>query len=414
MTTSREPPDAPLRLLEVLEPGGGGSGRHFLDLCRGMHARGHHVEAIYSPVRAEDGFVRELKALGLPAIHAVGMRRAPGPSDWSCLRAINRIIRTAGPFDVIHGHSSKAGALTRLRLPGRHVPRVYTPHAFRTMDPTLGRGGRLIYGAIETLLARFFTDHLVTVSGDEFAHALSIGISGKGMSVIVNGVDTPSPDMAQTVRASFGIPADAFVFGFIGRLSAQKAPERLLNAFGKAASAVRNSHVVMIGSGELEEEVRAAIAASGLQNRIHLTSAFTGPQAVPAFDLLVMPSRYEAMSYVMLEAAAAGRPIIISDVGGAGTAVDHGENGYIVPNSEDVSPLARAMIAAADPDMFRHLAGAAAARRDRFTLKRMLDETEEVYRRMAAQRRRQQSVRSNQEDWKPTEMMKAAQSLHGG
>ncbi|WKL27162.1 glycosyltransferase family 4 protein [Sinorhizobium meliloti] len=216
------------------------------------------------------------------------------------------------------------------------------------------------------------------------------------------------------MRASFGIPADAFVFGFIGRLSAQKAPERLLNAFGKAASAVRNSHVVMIGSGELEEEVRAAIAASGLQNRIHLTSAFTGPQAVPAFDLLVMPSRYEAMSYVMLEAAAAGRPIIISDVGGAGTAVDHGENGYIVPNSEDVSPLARAMIAAADPDMFRRLAGAAAARRDRFTLKRMLDETEEVYRRMAAQRRRQQSVRSNQEDWKPTEMMKAAQSLHGG
>jgi glycosyltransferase involved in cell wall biosynthesis len=117
---------------------------------------------------------------------------------------------------------------------------------------------------------------------------------------------------------------------------------------------------------------------------------------------------------VMLEAAAAGRPIIISDVGGAGTAVDHGENGYIIPNSEDVSPLARAMIAAADPDMFRRLAGAAAARRDRFTLKRMLDETEEVYRRMAAQRRRQQSVRSNQEDWKPTEMMKAAQSLHGG
>jgi hypothetical protein len=47
-----------LRILQVLEPSGGGSGRHFLDLCRGLHERGHHVEAVYSPLRAEDAFVR--------------------------------------------------------------------------------------------------------------------------------------------------------------------------------------------------------------------------------------------------------------------------------------------------------------------------------------------------------------------
>ncbi|WP_046118320.1 glycosyltransferase family 4 protein [Ensifer aridi] len=387
-SASGNSPAAPLRLLEVLEPSGGGSGRHFLDLCRGMHARGHHVEAIYSPIRAEEGFVRELKALGLAAVHAVDMRRAPGPSDLPSFRAIGRIIRGAGPFDVIHGHSSKAGALTRLRLPGPHVPRVYTPHAFRTMDPALGRGGRLIYGGIESLLAWFFTDRLVTVSEDEFAHALSLGLPQERMSVIVNGVEAPSPEMAQTVRASFGIPSDAFVFGFIGRLTAQKAPERLLDAFRSIASSVGNSHLVMVGSGELEGELRRAIAASGLQNRIHLTAAFTGPQAVCAFDLLVMPSRYEAMSYVMLEAAAAGRPIIISEVGGAKTAVEHGENGFIIPNSDDISPLAKAMIAAADPGTYPRLAKAADACRDRFTLERMLDQTEEVYQRLAARRRR--------------------------
>lgn len=377
-----------LRLLEVLEPSGGGSGRHFLDLCRGMHARGHHVEAIYSPLRAEDGFARELRAIGLPAVHMVDMHRAPGPSDLAAFRAIDRIIREAGPFDVIHGHSSKAGALTRLRLPGRHVPRVYTPHAFRTMDPTLGRGGRSIYGAIESALAWLFTDRLITVSEDEYAHAQSIGISKARMSVIVNGVLTPSPDMAQTVRASFGIPAEAFVYGFIGRLAAQKAPERLLQAFKRIASSVENSHLVMVGSGELEGDLRRSIAASGLQHRIHLTSSFTGPQAVSAFDLIVMPSRYEAMSYVLLEAAAAARPIIISDVGGARTAVDHGENGFIVENSDDISQLATAMIAAADPEAYPQLVRAAEARRDRFTLEQMLDETEEVYRHLAARRRR--------------------------
>jgi hypothetical protein len=75
-SASGNSPAATLRLLEILEPSGGGSGRHFLGLCRGTHARGHIVEAIYSPVRAEEGFVRALKALGLAAVHAAEMRRA--------------------------------------------------------------------------------------------------------------------------------------------------------------------------------------------------------------------------------------------------------------------------------------------------------------------------------------------------
>ncbi|OHV72172.1 glycosyltransferase [Ensifer sp. LCM 4579] len=388
MSPTVRPPAKPLRLLEVLEPSGGGSGRHFLDLCRGMHARGHHVEAVYSPRRAEDGFLRELKEIGLPAVHAVDMHRAPGPSDLPAFRAIQRITRKAGPFDVIHGHSSKAGALTRLRLPGRHVPRVYTPHAFRTMDPTLGRGGRLIYGAIEAALAWFFTDHLIAVSDDERAHALTLGLPDARISVIVNGVLAPSPGLAKTVRASLGIPADAFVYGFIGRLAAQKAPERLLDAFQRVAGSVGDSHLVMIGAGDAEEELRQCIDETGLKDRIHLTSAFTGPQAVCAFDLIVMPSRYEAMSYVMLEAVAAARPIIISNVGGARTAVDHGENGFIVANSDNVSQLAKAMIAAADPERYAELAEAAEARRNRFTLEQMLDRTEEIYLRLAARRQR--------------------------
>ncbi|HEV7321541.1 MAG TPA: glycosyltransferase family 4 protein [Ensifer sp.] len=374
-----------LRLLQVLEPSGGGSGRHFLDLCRGLHARGHHVEAVYSPVRAEDGFVRELKAIGLPAVHAVDMKRAPGPSDIGCFLELRRIMRS-NRFDIIHGHSSKAGALTRLRLPGRDVPRLYTPHAFRTLDPTLGRGGRLIYGTIEWALARFFTDHLICVSEDEYSHALSLHMPEKRMSVIVNGVAPPSPDMAQTIRASFGIAPDAFVFGFIGRLSRQKAPERLIAAFKSVAASVKNSHLVMVGSGELEASLRTAIAESGLQNRMHLTSAFTGPQAVPAFDLLLMPSRYEAMSYVMLEGAAAGKPIIATDIGGARTIIEDGHNGFILPNSDDTSLLARTMVRAAEAKTFDALSAAAETLKARFTLPVMLDQTEALYRRVSAKK----------------------------
>jgi glycosyltransferase involved in cell wall biosynthesis len=376
---------ASLSILQVLEPSGGGSGRHFLDLCHGLSRRGHRVEAVVSPLRAEESFVRELKSLGLPAIHKVAMTRSPGRADIASWKKLNRIIARGG-FDIVHGHSSKAGGLARLRLPGRHVPRIYTPHAFRTMDPTLGSTGRKLFGSVESFLGRFLTDHLICVSQDEYQHAVSLGIPEKRMSVIVNGVSQPVKDMALTVRASFGITPETFVFGFVGRLSHQKAPERLIEAFRHAATTLPEAHLIMVGSGEQEAPVRAAIAASGLQNRIHLTSAFTGPQAVPAFDCLVMPSRYEAMSYVMLEAAAAGRPIVTTAVGGATTAVEDGVTGFIVPNDGDATRLASAMVTLAEPSTFHAFRAAAEHHRARFALDVMIDETEAVYKMVRARR----------------------------
>jgi glycosyltransferase involved in cell wall biosynthesis len=372
----------PLRLLEVLEPSGGGSGRHMLDLCRGMVLRGHHVEAVYSPLRAEEAFVRELKSLGLAGVHAVDMARSPGASDIAAHRALRGIIGR-DRFDIIHGHSSKAGALTRLRLPGAHIPRVYTPHAFRTMDPSLGKIGRLVYGGIETLLARHFTDKLICVSEDEYRHALSLGMPAEKLSVVVNGAAPPPADMAATVRASFGIPNHAFVFGFIGRLSAQKAPLRLVEAFRALASRRPDAHLLMVGSGEMEQDVRTAIADSGLSGRMHLTSAFTGPQAIGAFDLLVMPSLYEAMSYVMLEGAAAGKPILCTAFGGATTVVENGRNGRIIANDGDIVSLAGAMLECAAPERHAVLGAEAQRLASRFSLDAMLDLTESLYLRLA-------------------------------
>lgn len=376
---------ASLSILQVLEPSGGGSGRHFLDLCHGLSRRGHRVEAVFSPLRAEESFVRELKSLGLPALHKVEMTRSPGRADIASWKKLHRIV-SGGRFDIIHGHSSKAGALSRLRLPGRHVPRIYTPHAFRTMDPTLGATGRKLFGSVEAFLGRYLTDHLICVSDDEYQHAVSLAIPENRMSVIVNGVSQPVKDMAMTVRASFGITPETFVFGFVGRLSHQKAPERLIEAFRHAAAKLPEAHLIMIGFGEQDAPVRAAIAASGLQSRIHLTSAFSGPQAIPAFDCLVMPSRYEAMSYVMLEAAAAGRPIISTAVGGATTAVEEGATGIIVPNDGDATKLAAAMVTLAEPAKYHTFRAAADHARARFALDVMIDKTEAVYKMLSTRR----------------------------
>jgi glycosyltransferase involved in cell wall biosynthesis len=368
-----------LSLLQVLEPSGGGSGRHFLDLCRAMQRRGHSVTAIYSPLRAEAAFVAELEGMGLDSVISLAMRRAPGPWDVTAWWQIRRIIAQQGPFHLVHGHSSKAGALTRLRLPGPHIPVIYTPHAFRTMDPTLGSRGRMIYGGIERLLGDWLSDRLICVSRDEYNHALSLGIPEDRLRIVVNGVSAPPSGQRAAIRARYGIPQDALLFGFVGRLTPQKAPERLVEAFARIATDLPQAHLLMIGIGELADTVSGMIKAAGLEDRAHLDGAIPGATAVDAFDVVVMPSRYEAMSYVMLEAAAGGKPLLLTDVGGARTVIEPGKNGYIVANSDDPSELAEAMTRFADSKLLRSFTAEARRRKDGYTLAGMADATEEIY-----------------------------------
>lgn len=373
-----------LSILQVLEPSGGGSGRHFIDLCRGLKDRGHRVIAVYSPLRAEERFVSELLALGLAGVRAVPMSRAPGPADFKAWRMLNAIIRDDGPFDAIHAHSSKAGALTRLRFPGSDIPRIYTPHAFRTMDPTLGRAGRLIFGTIESVLGRFFSDRIVCVSQDEQAHARTLGIPSKRLTTVVNGVTAPPAGHGPALRDRLGIARDALLYGFVGRLSHQKAPHRLLDAFDRIAGEQPDTHLLMIGAGELEDDVRRRIAASPFADRIHLESGITGAQAMDAIDALVMPSRYEAMSYVMLEAAAAGKPMILTDVGGAGCVLEHGVNGLLLPNTDSPDALASALGKFANPETLFAFTVEAERRKHRYALSAMVDGTEAIYRALVA------------------------------
>ncbi|MDO6963790.1 glycosyltransferase family 4 protein [Rhizobium alvei] len=379
MTLPATTADRRLTILEILEPSGGGSGRHFVDLCGALAARGHKVVAIYSPVRAEARFVQELKALPLAGIHAVSMSRAPSSSDIAAYREIHRIIADEGPFDIVHGHSSKAGALARIGLPGQKPARIYTPHAFRTMDPTLGRIGRLIYGGIEAVLGRFFSDAVICVSDDEKIHAeRSLHIPERLLHTVVNGVVTPPSGNRDGIRQKLGVDPDRFLFGFVGRLSAQKAPERLIEAFARITST--DAALAIIGSGELEAEMRTLVSAKGLQNRVHFAPEIPGAEAMQAFDCLVMPSRYEAMSYVMLEAAAAGLPMILTTVGGASTVLDDGRNGILVENADDPAALAAAMDRMLDKSAFAAFRTVASARRDRYSLDRMVEATEAVYR----------------------------------
>lgn len=323
-----------MRILLAMEATGGGTGRHLVDLATGMIRLGHAITIIYSPLRAEPSFVSAVNALPDAEVHALPMRRAVGPKDLIDLSRLTQLVRQIGPFDVLHGHSSKAGALVRL-LP-KTIPglRVYTPHAFRTMDPALKGPARHFYAMVERVLAQR-TQRIIAVSEQEREHAIGLGIAPRRVAMVPNGIDAPALPSRAEARAKLGLSATSAgpVIGIVGRLTHQKAPERALHAL--AGSRRDDARLVVIGTGELAPSLLTLAGQLGISRRVAFVGLVDGQSAMPAFDVLLMPSRYESFGYVLLEAAAAGVATLSTPVGFAREIVAMLDRGAIVHNGDD-------------------------------------------------------------------------------
>ncbi len=369
-----------LNVLLVIESSGGGSGRHVLDLAESLAERGHAITLAFSPLRLERSFAERLRMLGQYGkieICEVPMERSVGASDVRAFALLWKLVRQAGPFDILHAHSSKAGALLRM-LPATPAARVYTPHALRIMDPDIGRASRVLYSSIERFLGRFRSEAIIAVSPVEADVCREIGIPAELVATVINGVDAPASLPARAPDCVEEYPGDV-VFGFVGRLCHQKAPMRLIEAFEELDQSRVSSRLVIVGGGEDHEALERRIASGAVQDRITLVGECDAADWFPIFDVFVLPSRYEAMPYVLLEAAACGLPIVSTEVGGAEVVIDHECNGLIVDQAASVTGLREALARCLDPAFLGRLRNGAAQRRERFTRAHMVDSTERVY-----------------------------------
>lgn len=371
-----------MKILMVLEAAGGGAGRHVLDLATHLVRRQHEVMVAYSGARADQEFLRRLSQIpGIRSI-AVPMKRRLGLSDLYSFRSLRNIVNDFGPFDILHGHSSKAGALVRL-LPKRLGARVYTAHAMRIMDPSVGRAVRKIYAVIEFVLGQWRSEAIIAVSADEANVFSELGISRSHVTTIVNGVDpavtaSKNDDVNPTFGA--GLPADAHIFGFVGRLTYQKAPERLVASFAIVSRAHEGARLIIVGDGERMHKLRHQVESEGIADRVYFAGSCQAAHWFQRFDTLVMPSRYEAMPYVLLEAMAEGLPIVSTDVSGARVVIDEGYNGIIVANEDKTQQLSAALQRCMNVLIHQRMRTEAAARRGYYPITRMIDETENLYR----------------------------------
>lgn len=372
-----------MNILYIVECPATGVGRHLIDLIDGVRAHGHTAEVIYSPVR-EDGLFRQARArLGGDGVRftAIPMRREPGLWDVAACWRIRRHVRRFGPYDVIHGHSSKGGMMARLAAIGSGARVVYTPHAISTLDPTLSRLKRLVYHAGEWALA-LLTDVIVAVSTQEGEHIGTLGVPGRKVTTILNAVEPPEALPREAVRRELGLRDDQLAVGFVGRLSRHKAIDVMVDAFASVWRERPGLRLIVIGDGELTEPSKARAEAAGCGPAISWLGAREALPYYSAFDLLAQPSRFEGLSYSLLEAAGTGVPVITTDVGGARDVIENGVNGVIVPRIGDADAFARELGTLAG-DRTKLAGMAATARRSiaRGGVARMVAETLAVYRR---------------------------------
>jgi glycosyltransferase involved in cell wall biosynthesis len=227
-----------LRVLMIVESSAGGTGRHVLDLCDGLIAAGCDVHLVHSCRRIDQMFIDRLAAVDGLRCLSLPIRTSPHPADIGVLRAIRRYARQHGPFDIVHGHSSKGGALARLAALGTPAAAFYTLHGLIMMDDGLSRVKRAFYLAIELGLS-LRTKRIIAVSPEEARAAVRMGLGRSRVMTIPNGIDELELTPRGIARRMMRVDDGDVVIGFVGRLVEQKSPHVLIEAFARAAGRSR-------------------------------------------------------------------------------------------------------------------------------------------------------------------------------
>lgn len=379
-----------MKVLLIIEAALGGSGRHVLDLAEGLMARGETVHLAYSPLRADYRFTTGLaslrKARSEFRCHSIPITRELSVSDFRSYLQVTGYVRRHGPFDVIHGHSTKAGFLARVLLRRRGARFVYTPHGLMTLDPAVTGVRRRAVCLLESALSSL-SDAVVAVSANERRCAVETRIEADKLVVIPNGLDqahdTSQTERRQEIRNSLGFSPDTVCIGWIGRLVTYKDPGRVLESFAMLKQ--HTAHpvcLVMIGWGPLEAAVRRRATELRISNDVLFLGQVDGAAHAPAFDILAHSSRFEAFGYVFLEALSSGVPIVTTRVGGADELVSDGVTGYICDPWDAQAFATYLQRLVENPQLRETMALAARERAAWFSVARMVDSIQELYRRV--------------------------------
>jgi glycosyltransferase involved in cell wall biosynthesis len=358
-----------MHVLLCHQPTDGGVGRHLSDLIEGLRSAGHEV-TVCSPALPA-GVSEETAHVELDLGRAVSPR-----ADAAALARFARIVRRLRP-DVIHAHSSKAGAIARLaRALSPRTPLAYTPHGYAFAGHFSSERERQLYKLIERALSPL-ASRVTCVCEAEARLARSVGPDGR-VRVVYNGISAPSPGSADPRLEQ--LRRDGPVIGALTQLRPGKGLETLLDAMPLVLAGQPGAQLAIVGDGPDRAQLSERANELGVSAAVHfLGPTDDPPSALRGMDVFVHPSWAEAFPYVILEAMALARPIVASNVGGIGEAIVDGESGLLTPPREE-RPLAEALAGLlADAQRAQELGRNALARMEHFTREAMIARLSSVY-----------------------------------
>lgn len=320
---------------------------------------------------------QQLRAEGIP-VHCLW--RQPG-MDLSMPGKLARLFRAAGAA-IVHAHQCTPwfySALSRLQY---RAPRLLLEEHGRFYPEVENRARALL----NRTMIRKLTHRFVAVSQDVRNRLERYeGLDGGQVDVIYNGVSAPqmlSAEERDRLRAQLGFAREDFVVGTVGRFDPIKNLPMLVQSLAQLAAELPALRGLLVGDGPEFAAIRAQVDAAGLSKLVRLTGFREDARLLAqCMDLFVLSSFSEGTSMALLEAMAAGVPVVVTAVGGNPEIVIAGESGWVVP-SDDV-PALRQAIAAAMQDAAERQRRADAARRrfqEQFSVDRMMNHYRELYR----------------------------------
>lgn len=385
----------PIRVLRVIARlNVGGPALHVAYLTDGLADRGYETTLVAGDVaRGEESMAFVADRSGIEVVRLPGLSRELSPiRDLVATVRLALLIRRLRP-DVLHTHTAKAGAVGRAAavLAGRARPRavVHTFHG-HVLRGYFGRAGSLVFRIIETALART-TDALVAVSPQVRDELVRLRVApARKFTVVRLGIDLEPrvrhDDDPAEIRRRLGIDPNRFVVGWFGRMTAVKRTEDLLDALSALRERGVDALLLLVGDGSDRARLEELAHGRGLAKSV----LFLGYQEdvgrwYAACDAVVLTSANEGTPVTLIEALAAGRPVVATNVGGVADVVEDGVSGLLVRPRDTHAIAERLALLAADPAR-RAMMGADGRRRvlERYAVSRLVDDVDALYRSLLA------------------------------
>lgn len=388
-----------LRLLRIITRLNiGGPATHVTVADRGLRDRGWDTLLAFGAVEPDEAEI-DLTQIEVPNTRIRSLARPIRPlDDLRAAVSIARLIRRHRP-DVIHTHLSKAGLI------GRSVAMVTTPAVrVHTFHGTVFGGyfgesaSAAIVRAERFLGAR--TDAVIALSQLQRAELLDNRIAPEqAIRVVPLGLPlgrfagAATPRARSEARQRLDIPAEAFVVVSVGRLVPIKRLDRLLEAFALVVDAVPEARLYVVGGGAARQALEALARGLGLGPRVTFVGwSVDTPDWYAAADVIALTSEREGTPLALIEAAAAARPVVATDVGGVADVVAEGRTGFIVAPDDTAAFAERLVRLAHDPKLRARLAAEAPSQAAAFDADRLVDDLDRLYRETLAQTHRPRSA----------------------